>query len=384
MSRYFENKYISLDSARIDPNAVSERITSFVQTSHSLLSNHLKEGKKDGYSLYTGLVGVAMTVHRINTFQNPKFRNNYSRLLDLDIKIHSLGEGSFERIGLASNEICPQLYQCLKEDRAFDVVPLLYKNKFSSFELLTGKAGLALMVKYFTEKGLKLSNPDLVEDIIESIPMEEFPWSWHKKVYYGAAHGTAGIMHAMNRILGDHSSSKKPEYIDFLMSEAYIPSSGNFRSSEGSDKDVLVQWCHGSPGVIPLLLENLHHPSCRATLQPVLDDIWHRGLLKKGGNICHGISGNGYAFLAAYVQLGHQEYLDRALCFADYILSMAESGGSPLACCERADHPYSLFEGLAGVVHYLLDIQAIIKATDSDKRADFPLDFQCFDNLEIF
>jgi hypothetical protein len=29
-------------------------------------------------------------------------------------------------------------------------------------------------------------------------------------------------------------------------------------------------------------------------------NIWQRGLLKKGLGLCHGISGNGYAFLSAY------------------------------------------------------------------------------------
>lgn len=30
------------------------------------------------------------------------------------------------------------------------------------------------------------------------------------------------------------------------------------------------------------------------------DDIWNRGILKKGFGICHGITGNAYAFISLY------------------------------------------------------------------------------------
>ena len=40
--------------------------------------------------------------------------------------------------------------------------------------------------------------------------------------------------------------------------------------------------------------------------------IWKRGLLKKGYGICHGVAGNGYAFLVAYKMTGDPKYLHRA------------------------------------------------------------------------
>jgi lantibiotic modifying enzyme len=42
------------------------------------------------------------------------------------------------------------------------------------------------------------------------------------------------------------------------------------------------------------------------------DVIWSRGLLKKGFGLCHGISGNAYAFLAMYKLTDDQAYLYKA------------------------------------------------------------------------
>ena len=41
------------------------------------------------------------------------------------------------------------------------------------------------------------------------------------------------------------------------------------------------------------------------------DVIWKRGLLKKGYGLCHGISGNAYAFLAMYQETSDEEYLKK-------------------------------------------------------------------------
>lgn len=47
--------------------------------------------------------------------------------------------------------------------------------------------------------------------------------------------------------------------------------------------------------------------------------IWHKGILRKGPGLCHGVSGNGYAFLLMYRLTGDEEYLEKAKAFA-YIL----------------------------------------------------------------
>ena len=47
--------------------------------------------------------------------------------------------------------------------------------------------------------------------------------------------------------------------------------------------------------------------------------IWQKGLLKKGPGICHGVAGNGYAFLLLYRMTRDSLHLQRARCFAHFM-----------------------------------------------------------------
>lgn len=80
------------------------------------------------------------------------------------------------------------------------------------------------------------------------------------------------------------------------------------------------------------------------------DVIWQRGLLRKGYGICHGTAGNGYSFLSLYHLTQDKKYLYRACKFAEWCLDYGAHG------CRIPDRPYSLFEGMAGAVHFLSDI----------------------------
>ncbi len=80
----------------------------------------------------------------------------------------------------------------------------------------------------------------------------------------------------------------------------------------------LVQFCHGAPGmIIPLA-------SLPVGLNEEFDEmllkggelIWHAGLLEKGPSLCHGTSGNGYAFLKLYQRTGDDLWLQRARTYA--------------------------------------------------------------------
>lgn len=79
-------------------------------------------------------------------------------------------------------------------------------------------------------------------------------YEWHGKKYWGAAHGLAGIM----LVLMD--MELKPDEVEDVkgtlryMMENRFPSS-NYPSSEGSENDRLVHWCHGAPGVALMLVK---------------------------------------------------------------------------------------------------------------------------------
>jgi hypothetical protein len=72
--------------------------------------------------------------------------------------------------------------------------------------------------------------------------------------------------------------------------------------------------------------------------------------LDKGGGICHGTAGNGYAFLAAFERTGDDRWLQRARSFAAHALDQVER-----LRVGRGRGRYSLFTGDVGVALYAAD-----------------------------
>lgn len=73
-------------------------------------------------------------------------------------------------------------------------------------------------------------------------------YEWHGKKYWGAAHGLAGIMHVlMDMELKPDEVEDVKNTLRYMIKNRFP--SGNYPSSEGSESDRLVHWCHGAPGV---------------------------------------------------------------------------------------------------------------------------------------
>lgn len=122
----------------------------------------------------------------------------------------------------------------------------------------------------------------------------------------------------------------------------------------------LVHWCHGAPGAIYLFAkaylvykEEKYLTSCKRAA----DLIWSKGLLKKGPGICHGVAGSGYAFLLMYRLTLDQQYLYKAMKFMQFLKDPEFRRNS-----RRPDRPFSLYEGIAGTVCFLLDLLVPEKA----------------------
>lgn len=99
----------------------------------------------------------------------------------------------------------------------------------------------------------------VVDDIIKSgrqLAKGRCPlmYEWHGKKYWGAAHGLAGIMSVLMDM-----DLKPDELEDVKGTLSYMIKNrfprGNYPSSEGSDSDRLVHWCHGAPGVALTLVK---------------------------------------------------------------------------------------------------------------------------------
>ena len=66
--------------------------------------------------------------------------------------------------------------------------------------------------------------------------------------------------------------------------------------------------------------------------------VWQRGLLRKGYGVCHGVAGNGYAFLAMYQLTKEEKYVYRAFkvkyCCCALLLRTAKTNQSKNQCSQ--------------------------------------------------
>lgn len=128
---------------------------------------------------------------------------------------------------------------------------------------------------------------------------------------------------------------------------------GLFRTSE-KGRHSLVQWCHGNTGFVLLLCRAsavLNDSSLLSVAEHASEVLWRCGLLYKGTGLCHGTSGNAYAFLELYNATRKAEHLYRALQFAHACLS-----GPFRRSMRTPDAPYSLYEGEGGLACLLADL----------------------------
>jgi hypothetical protein len=113
---------------------------------------------------------------------------------------------------------------------------------------------------------------------------------------------------------------------------------------------VLVQWCHGAPGIITATADFPRGWS--AGMDELLLQAgaatWQAGPLSKGYGLCHGTAGNGYAFLKLHARTGDPTWLERARSFAMHAIEQRERMRQ-----EYGVGRYSLWTGDAGLVVYL-------------------------------
>uniref|UniRef100_A0A2A4JWT8 LanC-like protein 2 n=1 Tax=Heliothis virescens TaxID=7102 RepID=A0A2A4JWT8_HELVI len=244
-------------------------------------------------------------------------------------------------------------------------------------ELLYGKSGYLYALLFVNKNisGKEIIPVNHIEKVINSILKSgkqyatamkcESPllWNWHEKVYFGAAHGMAGILYMLLQArlfinIVEIRSYVKPA-IDWLLNQRYP--SGNFPSSMGgSSGDRLVQWCHGAPGFVPLCIlaaQIFEDDKYMKIAMQCGDLIWQRGLCAKGYSMCHGVSGNAYAFIQLYQATKKPMYLYRACCFMEWCA--VERCGAEL---HHPDRPASLFEGLTGRLYLAEDITRVLDA----------------------
>jgi hypothetical protein len=190
---------------------------------------------------------------------------------------------------------------------------------------------------------------------------EEVPGYWTQRLYgwrgeyVGPAHGMAGIVAALAR---------RPEFVplDVLASETTQAatagavregSHANWRPALQDDLvhrsgSIRTQWCHGAPGVVASLAALPREDELDALLTAGGELTWTAGPLRKGANLCHGTSGNGFAFLKLFTRTGDEIWLERARRFALH-------AGAQVTAARRqyGRGRYSLWTGDLGTAVYL-------------------------------
>jgi hypothetical protein len=204
-------------------------------------------------------------------------------------------------------------------------------------------------------------------------------WSWIDHFCsLGAAHGITGILSILLDpelpSLNDGVISAYPDVAETItgLCKLCIRSNGDLPMSippyPSTRPSPLVQVCHGTPGLLLLLAAAKKNSYFKHHWSSVWDEaiqagtavVWERGLLTKGGGLCHGISGNALALLMLYDSLDEKtdQFLSKGLTMlleAQYTLPFASSrtgevGANAMRTYHLPDHPYSLMGGLAGTV----------------------------------
>lgn len=162
--------------------------------------------------------------------------------------------------------------------------------------------------------------------------------------WLGPAHGFAGCALALGD-LEDVSDTLRAFAVveDGLVN--WPPIVGRALDDNG-DGLIRAQWCHGAPGMV-------------ATLAPYLDEdlalgagelTWRAGPLRKGPGLCHGTSGNGYAFLALLERTGDELWLERARAFAAHVAAQVAARRAAYGHGRR-----TLWTGDLGAALYVAD-----------------------------
>ena len=175
----------------------------------------------------------------------------------------------------------------------------------------------------------------------------------------GAGHGFAGNAYALLRGATLLPAKRREVLYDrcaetVRATAVFEGECANWPQSVGAPRpgrtDMLVQWCHGAPGIVTGLAD---FPATQSAdmddmLRKAGNTVWNAGPLAKGPGICHGTAGNGYAFLKLHQRTGDPIWLSRARSFAMHAIAQSKR--------ERQRHGrrrYSLWTGDLGLAVYL-------------------------------
>ena len=226
-------------------------------------------------------------------------------------------------------------------------------------EWLWGMPGTMLAAVFAGERELFLQQAEALRDTFTDTPhgplcVQEL--YGERLLYLGPAHGFAG--HMLGLLRGwQWLDAQQRQWVastvlrTLSMNALESPEGINWPASAEDAQRLLVQWCHGAPGIVTTFADS---PFADTELDRLLrgagELVWRAGPLGKGAGLCHGTAGNGYAFLKLYQRFGEPVWLERARRFAMTAIEQCRAARK-----EYGRGRYSLWTGDAGVAVYLHD-----------------------------
>ncbi|XP_058448676.1 lanC-like protein 3 homolog [Malaya genurostris] len=402
-SRYFKNPYEDYDETKHGTAEcdILKRDT-VIQLVQSYVDKILLETKKANYKLrddlYVGEAGIAFMFWKLSRFD--EFKHSYPCLEHASYYIQRAKEISRSK-NKSTNDASRIAFLCghsgisavsaviskdIGDSTKFshDIEKFLTghtvckSNDYDADEILVGRAGYLSgaywLNQVLSEKPIK---NDIIEDVCDKLIKRGREYSrskrcplplmyeYHDSDYLGAAHGLCSILHMLlespwfvRTTNGVFNNISKTKLQDVQTAVEYFlgiqDDDGNFPTRLFNLNKKLIHWCHGCPGAVYLLAkaylifkEDKYLLACRKSCQA----IWCQGLLRKGPGICHGIAGNGYAFLLMYRLTQERKFFYMAAKFMEFLTTDQFLNGA-----RTPDRPFSLYEGLAGTVCFLIDL----------------------------
>ncbi|CAG8470877.1 26295_t:CDS:2 [Dentiscutata erythropus] len=362
--RYLHNTLTLPNINECDPAKFEKFIIDNIEV---ILSQYSPANNTHNFDIYNGYGGISfMFFHLHQLFPDLTINENKVSLLCttyLSASLSAVRRSSPEHVGFLGSHVGPLalavvVYETIENDTQKSLKYLeIILEKYHSLalnddwnELLYGRTGylysLIFIRKYCKDNKeimTRIGNEKLKEiiDLIindgrkrvttdNTITRPALMWSWYGDEYIGAIHGIVPAFLKIYSLYPTHPSSKN------LLSHAIAKT----------------------------------------------DLVWEHVILRKGATgLCHNTLGNAYTFLTTYLVTRDEEQLKRALAFGLYAGEWKDK--TQRGEIRVPDHPWCLFEGLAGGVVYWADLITVLKHVQlgvnimQDKVVGFP----CFTAL---
>jgi len=358
------------------PDDLKKQMSTTMETYiNMILTNAPPTDTSIGTYIDTGIGGQAVLFLRLYTnTKNKEYLNYAQKYLEAALKLTTQTPrsnvgflGSYTGIYTMAAIIYAELGDTMNSQKYIGLMQQAIREGLASTDdtFDTGRSGTIMAAKmlnnYFGANTIPKQDIitmayQIFEDGVRQGTNGHLAWKnniYPDIVFWGQGHGSTGAVQQLLDIPELVANETVARYLkntlDYYLT-LQLPD-GNFPTPQvppyPPEPDVLVQWCHGAPGFMPVLTlgyKLFGNEEYLKSAQKAADAVWERGILTKGLMLCHGVSGNTYMFLYMYKQTNMPQYLYRAIKFQEYTLShpiMVD----PTIMRKPTPSPYMFFQG---------------------------------------